>query len=1315
MISVQLPAARKCYKISERHRAVLKEASRCHSSPLQVHRPPSVQHSGAKQRLLSRRRASTFDLPTSPDMHWNALPRRPLNSAPVDSPLLNKYIKQCRTWQDMYELIQRHGSCFNFVHVAAAVTHLSQLKSRAEEAAALADRSARKSMLSSSTALTEAQRNAWPQLNPLHSPNILGPRHNHVSAALPDTTWSEHAGTFITEQLQVSTGPPSFPLLMQSLLNMVQDHMQQFGARQATNTLWALANLHDPALESASPTTYPLKCKTLAADMLPLTRVLLPWCEPQHLSNTIWAVATLGLDADDMWLEEFLVYSQRSLQGFEPQHLSNTLWALARLGIAPDDEWMREYLVHLDRSTPILSPLDVSHVLYSLASLGFEPEQAQTPLFEALQRRLLHVPIQSTSDKGFATTTPASRNKVGRAKASPQAISNSLWALATMSILPSKSWMSEVFDLVDARLNDFEPQALSSLMWSAATLGQPLPTSLTLKLFRETAPYLKTFPPRSLSNIIWALATSQQSSDTATSPSASSQAWMDAFLDAFQSQIHFMSDQAVSNTMWALTKLKVPVQPSLATLVVQHIHALDSREDGSTFRQEVGGGTGAEAGMSAQALSNCLWGLAKTGSLRLGEETTQVLINMVRKRLVNHMTAGSCGAGVTATSAKGKECFPGCTGFPHNALFKPVELASIWYSFAKLRIRPDPDMQALMLQATLAQVQQVGKGAVSQEGGASLVTRGAVSQVGGASLVTKAYLGPQDLANIAWALSSLELNPNPEWLIGFWTACCRQLSTFNTKDLAQLAYALPKIGWHAGQGGPWQALKLKMQQEAATRTSAAAVRTDAQVLPECRQAPAPSESVKLSKPSTWRSRKLFGEAEKVTTSAPKAVSTALRTAPQGFGWVVTKAGRSSARESGVKADAASVSTSNSAAAATAAAAAAPAPLPGLNLLLAEVARDLPRCSSQDIANLSWGLAQMGLNPPQGWLNMLSEVLIRRVDELEGRHVTTSVWALGKMGFNAKPRSLIQIEGSLYRRMPALKPRELAACAWAFAAMKYTPDLEWLDAFAAQCMLIAAEFTQQDWGVVVWSLASIAEAEQDAVIYLEDLFISPALEAQIHKFTPSTLAMLTVACGVLGTKSSRLMGRLLTAARPHMHVFKAQELSALVCTAARLQYAPDEAFVSSWLSTFESRMITMSGSIIAACGWALATIGVKPSPSWMQTYARVLAWRLDTLSAAEVSMVTWALGEWVPVLSTELVRQLGTRVGSCRMTYNKDVRRNLTWSMMKLKTKSKACAAKSGAGMKAGSEAASLKKADSVIMLEGGINLGVNAELDEVAL
>ena len=80
--------------------------------------------------------------------------------------------------------------------------------------------------------------------------------------------------------------------------------------------------------------------------------------------------------------------------------------------------------------------------------------------------------------------------------------------------------------------------------------------------------------------------------------------------------------------------------------------------------------------------------------------------------------------------------------------------------------------------------------------------------------------------------------------------------------------------------------------------------------------------------------------------------------------------------------------------------------------------------------------------------------------------------------------------------------------------------------------------------------------QDAVIYLEDLFLSSALESQVSKFSPQTLAMLTYACGVLGTRSARLMGRLLDAARTRIDEFKDNELVALVCAAARLRHVPD---------------------------------------------------------------------------------------------------------------------------------------------------------------
>ena len=64
-----------------------------------------------------------------------------------------------------------------------------------------------------------------------------------------------------------------------------------------------------------------------------------------------------------------------------------------------------------------------------------------------------------------------------------------------------------------------------------------------------------------------------------------------------------------------------------------------------------------------------------------------------------------------------------------------------------------------------------------------------------------------------------------------------------------------------------------------------------------------------------------------------------------------------------------------------------------------------------------------------------------------------------------PSRLLPVESALYARMPLLKPRELAATIWAFSAMSnngggYTLNVEWLEAFANQCMLMAAQFSQQ---------------------------------------------------------------------------------------------------------------------------------------------------------------------------------------------------------------------------------------------------------------
>ena len=130
-------------------------------------------------------------------------------------------------------------------------------------------------------------------------------------------------------------------------------------------------------------------------------------------------------------------------QAFEPQHLGNTLWALSKQGIRPDDVWMDAFMLQLKRSVARLAPVDVSNVLYGLASLGFEPRgAARASLMQGLMQQL--VAERPVSANGI-------RGRVGETSGSPQALANGMWALATMSVLPNKTWMEEVSDWIGFR------------------------------------------------------------------------------------------------------------------------------------------------------------------------------------------------------------------------------------------------------------------------------------------------------------------------------------------------------------------------------------------------------------------------------------------------------------------------------------------------------------------------------------------------------------------------------------------------------------------------------------------------------------------------------------------------------------------------------------------------------------------------------------------------------------------------------------------------------------------------------------------------
>jgi hypothetical protein len=140
---------------------------------------------------------------------------------------------------------------------------------------------------------------------------------------------------------------------------------------------------------------------------------LLDSCSPQAFSNLVYAAAVLGLKPQRQWLSAFFRYSLPALPSFSPQALSNTAWALAKMvgdgschaktlsclfglaplkpcplvlvfepatpsprrpqGFHPESEWEREFYKRCVTQTKLLAPQALSNIVWAVATLELHP------------------------------------------------------------------------------------------------------------------------------------------------------------------------------------------------------------------------------------------------------------------------------------------------------------------------------------------------------------------------------------------------------------------------------------------------------------------------------------------------------------------------------------------------------------------------------------------------------------------------------------------------------------------------------------------------------------------------------------------------------------------------------------------------------------------------------------------------------------------------------------------------------------------------------------------------------------------------------
>jgi hypothetical protein len=149
------------------------------------------------------------------------------------------------------------------------------------------------------------------------------------------------------------------------------------------------------------------------------------------------------------FLDRVLIAAASSLEQFTPQHLSNTVWALAQLQHNPPKPWLQQLLLASLQQMQEFKPLDYIQMLGGLVQLGFSP----SPLW-------------------FSSFWSKSGQSLTQSNFSAAELHSLLLAVVKLDAQPPQRWLQAAAGAVERSLAGFGSQQLLEVLQALQTLWQ---------------------------------------------------------------------------------------------------------------------------------------------------------------------------------------------------------------------------------------------------------------------------------------------------------------------------------------------------------------------------------------------------------------------------------------------------------------------------------------------------------------------------------------------------------------------------------------------------------------------------------------------------------------------------------------------------------------------------------------------------------------------------------------------------------------------------------------------------------------------------
>lgn len=236
--------------------------------------------------------------------------------------------------------------------------------------------------------------------------------------------------------------------------------------------------------------TFEHKDKDLMAELAKLSEEAFPQFTPQGLSNLLWSFARLDVQPSARWMDAYLRACQAALDGFKPQEMSIVMWSLAKLKFRMQSGKLQGFLDHVRRHLADYGPHSLSNVLWAVCTAEHRPE---SEWLDAVVGEM------------------ASPGKLSGA--TPQGLSQSLWALSMFRYQPSERVRGDVAARVSQLLPSCNAADLATFAYAYASLRMPADAAVLQRLQGATHVQMRTLLPSHLAKTVWAFAKLGETAD----------------------------------------------------------------------------------------------------------------------------------------------------------------------------------------------------------------------------------------------------------------------------------------------------------------------------------------------------------------------------------------------------------------------------------------------------------------------------------------------------------------------------------------------------------------------------------------------------------------------------------------------------------------------------------------------------------------------------------------------------------------------------------------------------------------------------------